>query len=352
MKKLCSIIFATSLLFFVSCNKDDISEEQVGKNNDDTSEEPVGGENQENKAVELLKLESSIKIGALTTIKGMPPSPSGAVNFKINTDKQEGYQKNGFNIAFSSTNTIAGAYILFQDMSGNKAQGYFDVPKTAFEKTFRKKSVFRKDISEEVSNTINVDFLNDFPPGEFCYEICLYDTENNVSEIEKICVKIEAWGGNSNITGKWIFDRYLEDEVKEEITCENGEVLMVDYEQYSKEELLFTLNESGTYMLTNHEVYKSLDYQATVNSCTAIYESEDEEYNIKSTGNWAYNDDENTIAIVEFEMEDLIDSNDSETHPYGEVLLDKAVVKVINNELHIIETYSDGLTYTIVFKKG
>ncbi|TRX49207.1 hypothetical protein FNH22_27575 [Fulvivirga sp. M361] len=46
---------------------------------------------------------------------------------------QEGFLTSGFDITFSSTSIIAGAYIQLLDVNGNKADGYFDVTASKFD---------------------------------------------------------------------------------------------------------------------------------------------------------------------------------------------------------------------------
>lgn len=349
MKKSINLIFASVMFaFFVSCSKDDSPTKATN------TEQPQ--EVTEDKPVELSVLETEVKIGTLTQKKGMPPVPVGNVDFKINTSKQEGYQKNGFNIKFSSTSDVKGAYILFQDVNGNKSKSYFDVPKTSFGNKSTKTRMIAKSSQENPVETsgeqvIDVDFTDNFPPGEFCYEICLYDANNNVSAIEKICVKVEAWGGNSNLLGDWELDRFVsEDDDMTNVYCTSGDSIKVKWNKTIKEDIYFNVKADGSYEVASHNIEEELDYEASSKGCKAVYFPQTEE-KTKSIGKWAYNEGNKTITLVGFQHIDELDDKNNETHPKGELMLDKAKVEFKNNELHITTDEGTEDEETAVFIK-
>jgi hypothetical protein len=352
-------LFLTALIFSItySCSSESISN---GNENDELANQQ---NETENRNIRISEIESGIIIEGSSTVSGTPPAPSGILNFQIETSNQEAFQTAGFNIKFSSTNAIKGAYILFGDTDGTKSSSYFNVPIEAIStgkfsrkktnanepKKSRKLSTSKSFV--EIDYLIDVDF-NNIAPGNFCYEICLYDNNGNISSIETICVTVEAWGGNSSIVGEWVFDRYEPEDNNSEIfniVCNNGQNIDVEYTIYEQEDWTFALNADGTYYEVYNDIYKYIDYDATQSSCSTIY-GESIIYNQKFSGNWAYNEDNATLTVIDFNFEDLIDNSNNETYETGEVYFEGVKVEIISNELVLTDTYVEaGEQYTSIF---
>ncbi|MDB2385146.1 hypothetical protein N9V96_01605 [Polaribacter sp.] len=83
-----------------------------------------------------------------------------------------------------------------------------------------------------------------------------------------------------------------------------------------------------------------LDYTASQSSCSAVY-GDTEIYNFNIYGNWAYNEEEETLTVIEFSYENLI-SNEVETYEDGNLYLPKAKVSFEGGQLVIIPDYEDG----------
>ncbi len=338
-------------------------------NSSEKNEDTAKKQNEtENRIIPTSELGSGITIDGATSQQGLPPAPNGALDFQINTEKQEAFQEAGFDIKFSTSDNIKGAYVLFQDSDGNKLNNYLDVSLSSStgkrsskkpvitSKKHNKSSKLNK-VSTENDYTLDVDFDN-ISPGSFCYEICLYDENNNISAIQKICVEVEAWGGNSNIVGEWIYDRSDDDSEETdttEINCENGETMTVNYNGNEDETWVLVLNAGGSYYETYKGFYENLKYEATRSSCSAIYNKID--YDDKYFGKWVYNEDKETLTIINFKYEDFLDSSENETYPDGSVYFDgnNTTAKVISEELVIIDKYTeDNEAYsdTSIFKKN
>lgn len=299
----------------------------------------------ENRIIPISELQSGITIVGATSKTWTPPQPNGSLDFQINTDKQEGFQEAGLDIKFSTLDDIQGAYVLFQDSNGNKLDSYLDVPLSALEgKTVikkNKKSLKQNKVLTGDEYLIDVDFDN-ISPGTFCYEICLYDENNNISVVENICIEVEAWGGNSEIVGEWVFDRSSDDEDNTEtIDCENGETITVNYYR-NEEDWVLVLNTDGSYYETYKGFDEFLDIDATEASCSAVYTKGDDSDD-KYSGNWAYNEDKNTLTIIDFSYENLLDTSENESFPKGSVYFDGNNTKasVISGELVITDNYSE-----------
>ncbi|WP_103864384.1 hypothetical protein [Aquimarina sp. I32.4] len=356
MKKL-NLFFAGVLLASVclfSCSSDDDNKDNGAPAGDNVAEE---------REIPVSELKSGVTIPVGKLESGTPPTPTGTMNFSINTTQQEAYLTKGFNISFSSTDQVAGAYIQFKDVNGTPIEGYYDVQefitsgggKSAAIKG-RKNAVITSKMNEG-NLEIDVDFAATVAPGRFCYDICIYDEQGNISQIEEVCVEVEAWGGNDAIAGEWIFDREepndIENEIGATIECENGETLTdVPYNQEEKDVWIFVLNADGTYYESYDEKGKSLDNTASATNCSAVYTNE-YEYKEKYSGNWAYNEENETISIVDFKHENLT-TNTVDNYEEGEVYFEGDKVEVINGELVITTIYNEGgvdVTEKIIFKR-
>ncbi|WP_025743667.1 hypothetical protein [Aquimarina pacifica] len=361
MKK-SNALFATIFiitLFFISCGNDD------NTNSQEDDIEDVSDEDEEDTSISTDLLKTGVIIEDLSLISGTPPSPNSDLDFSISTNEQDAFLNSGFNIAFSSTDEITGAYIQLQDTDGNNVDGYFDVPKTSFDNSItgklslnkRKKNERFTSKANDTDFGINVDFEASVPVGRFCYVICLYDAAGNVSQIQEVCVDVNAWGGNNTIVGEWIYDRSdpeeTDDQYIEDIECTNGETLMdVPFYIDVKDEWTFVLSENGDYYEIYDEIEKSINSFESVNNCSAIYD--EYTYNDKYSGKWSYNEEDQTITVVDFGYEDLLDSQNNEEYPEGQLYFEGAQIEVINGELVISDTYSDGdsiISETLIFKR-
>ena len=348
----CTMVFVGLLM--VSCSKDD---DPTLENEQNAIEERI---------IPASELGAGIEIVGGTKKNGALPTPNGNLDFDINPDQQEAFQSFGFDVRFSSTASITGAYIQFQDMSGNKADGYFDVSLSDAEngrfhhghlkKTNTLLSGARTNEDDELE--INVDFDKTILPGQFCYEICVYDAEGNISQPQKVCVKVEAWGGNAAIAGEWVFDRNEpvdEGDNQRTVYCKDDQTITVDYRLTEKEEWTFVLNEDGSYYEILEQIYIGLDFPASAASCSVVYFEETEEEKDKYSGHWAYNEEEQTLTVVDFKYEDLLDASNNEVDEEGELYFEGAKAEVIDGELVLTATYTeeDGVTETekYIFKR-
>lgn len=349
------LLTLTLPLFFQSCSSD-----SSGGNNGNKELADQQNATEERK-IPLSEIESGVSIDGATTLTGTPPAPTNNLDFQINTQTQEAFQKSGFRISFNSTDAISGAYLLLQDVDGNKSGSYYQIPSSALtsKQTKTKKHSKHAKTSNENSLTddafeIEVDFDTTIEPGQFCYEICLFDANGNISSIQKICVEVEAWGGNSDIVGQWVFDRYGGDAVEDDnnsttLDCTNGgSVTANDYEDEFYWEVV--LNQDGTYYELYNGTESYLDYNETRDTCSAVYE--DEDYDEKYSGNWAYNEDKQTLTVIDFKYEDFLDASNNEEYPDGNVYFSsiETTARVVSGELVITETYTEGLeTYTDIY---
>lgn len=320
MKKinlLFTFLFVSALLF-TSCSSDgDTSGNQQLADEQNATEDTK---------ISSAILEQGVLIEGASKETGNPPAPTNNVDFQINTSRQEAFQASGFKINFSSNDIIAGAYIRFKDVDGNPTTSYYDIPASSFSRPAsgrngllvnQETSLFNTNnrVDEE---TIDVDFTDVIPAGQFCYDICVYDSDNNISAIETVCVTVEAWGGNADIVGSWKLDNY--DEVLERtisFQCQNGNTIDLQYTKVLDYNIIVNFNENGSYNDYVKETLSYLNSQTAYDNCETIYQSP-ENNEVKRNGNWAYNEDENTISIFIFSIEDLLDPDNNEEFEFGD----------------------------------
>ncbi|MGB0523481.1 MAG: hypothetical protein ACPGJS_11010 [Flammeovirgaceae bacterium] len=310
-----------------SCNEEDVTpherNQQLANEQNALEENPIA----------VTDLTNHVNIEGATKKSGTAPAPTGTVDFQIETNTQMAFQSVGFLIQFQSTSNVAGAYIQLRDVDGNKANGYFDVPTSAFSSgrwAQSNKNPFTNRVTNDLLG-IAVSFNNALPPGQFCYDICIYDDQNNISQIQTICVEVEAWGGNVDVVGQWKFDRYEpnNDVFYPAIICDSVEVN--EQLHLSPRSLEFDMRADGTYTLTIYEEYRKADFSTSLASCAAVYEDEVNIDHVKYLGQWAYNETNQHIVLVAFSFEDLIDPNNNQVSTDGSVQVD-AKSAIIHDE--------------------
>ncbi|MDB2385147.1 hypothetical protein N9V96_01610 [Polaribacter sp.] len=250
--KLFIIPLTISLLFFSHCSKDEGS--TIGEDEALALEQNAS----EDLKITLATLSSGVTINGSTKETGIAPAPNSDLDFQLNTSATEAFQSSGFSVEFSSSDNIAGAYILLKDIDGNTADSYFDVTQLYAKNVNKKgttKSVLGKtktnvQAKNDYENEIAIDFGDNVPAGQFCYDICLYDYSNNISQIQTVCVTVEFWGGNAAIVGEWVFDKTVPDftEETEEIQCDNNQTFEAVYYLEENEKISITFFEDGSYL--------------------------------------------------------------------------------------------------------
>lgn len=342
MKKnnLLIIVLFVSALFTSSCSSDD--------NNNNNSD----AENMDTAAISLANLSSGVMITGAKKETGTPPAPNGILDFQTSTENQVAFLKSGLNISFTSTDQVAGAYIQLKDSEGNNVDEYFNVPaaafgleddiKSAYNQSKKKSTVALKSNKEEEEIFINLDFENAIPVGTFCYAICVYDDNGNISQVEGVCVDVQAWGGNTSIVGEWVYQETdLEVDNTTDIFCSNQEVLdNISTATFTKDEWILVINEDGTYYELYNTEGTALNYEETQETCIAVYQEENDQD--KYSGNWSYTEETKTFTFIDFKYEDLLDSTQNEDYPDGSVYFDNAKIEIVAGKLVITETSVEG----------
>ncbi len=348
-----------AVIGITACSGDDDSNNEGGGGDVKLERNPV-----ELNAIPISTLENEISIAGATTNEGVPPTPNSDIEFNLDSTKTEAFQGTGFNIVFDSDADIAGAYIQLADADKNPVNSYFDVPvfsnavpaedpsvgnKVLRSSFSKRKSLGSKSLDDDDSYEINVDFTDEMPPGRFCFFICIYDSENNISQVIEQCIIVEAWGGLNTIVGQWVFDRSegdLDNDITL-ITCENGTSFEAEYSQEISSIWYLNLFDTGSYEEEFKDEEKELDYNASVAECKAIYEDTSTNSNDKFFGNWAYNEDNQTLTLIDFKDINLL-TGEENVYPEGELYFEGIKVEVVNGEL-ILNNQEEGVK--AIFKK-
>ena len=316
MKKIYLVPFAAFAIFTTSCKKDDESVAQLQEVVENAAED---------QALDIKAIADGISSERGERKDGNPPAANGKINFKLESDKQYGYQEAGVIIEFTQVDDFAGAYIQLKSADGTVDPTYFDIPKRGFkaapqEENRRGSKLGQKE--EEQTESIELDFDDTIPPGTFCYVICVYDNDGNISEPQEACVEVEAWGGNPNLIGNWklVKERYTDYETKEIIEVAKGEKYCDDYvltcynqgnetktfENADCETTQFidvNFNEDGTFTSASEHIYDKIDHPKSSETCSLIIEK-DQIDTYTSKGQWSFNEDTQEIVLVELSSTD------------------------------------------------
>jgi len=249
---------------------------------------------------------------------------------------------------------------------GSTVPDYFDIPYSLNRKPKNTSHALSK-ASKKIDDDdveIDIDFNENITPGKFCYIICIYDTTGNISEPIEVCVEVESWGGNPNLTGTWNFTKRVRDGVTEFSIgggeCDSASIICEDDTELEIENaycdvltsLPITFNADGTYTSLETGTYTRYDYNLSIESCTVVLEEEQDE-TYTSKGNWAYDEEEQKLTLVEFEYaEGEGDETYEGTEENGYVLFDGKAT-ITNSSLIVELDYEsdeiEGTTYLAEF---
>ncbi len=358
-----------ALIITTSCGKDTV--ETIVDEIDEQTEQL------EQTPLEANTVADNVVIAGGTKEEGVPPTPNGAISLDVSNAEKTAFLNEGFNVPVSSDGDIVGAYLQFKANDGTVSDSYYDIEvssntfsKKALRKTIFNKKAFTKTAKVDEAN-FDVDFNTQIEPGTFCYVICVYDGNGNISNPSEVCVTVESWGGSNAVVGKWAL-------VKEE-TIEDGETSVYDLGQpdcdewtatcnnqeeidfsicYTQEYGILEIKADGTYGIDFKGTDENYDYDASIETCETVYTA-DTTFRYQSKGNWAYVANEDRLTLVEYEYTFEEDGEtESETVENGEAdLVYDGKVTVNGNSFVLIEVAdydgdgaSDG-TYKYYFEK-
>lgn len=353
-----------ALLIASSCGKDSV---------DASIEQEQQAELLEQTPLEANIVSDNVLIEGATKENGMPPTPNEAIQFDASETSKMALLSEGFEVSLSSDAAIVGAYLQFKSNDGVAADSYYDinVEENEGDDAWGKSSKFsakKRALSAKVEETTNldIDFSTAIAPGTFCYDICVYDADGNISAPQEICVTVESWGGNSAIIANWDLTKEVETYLGSAVTeivgeancgeetqydCDQGGQFMASYSCYLTDFATLVFNSDGTYEYNSKETDTILKTDESKASCEALYREELETYTSK--GNWAYNQDEKNLVLVEYEYSEEYNgevTNETFEPGSGELLYDGAV-ELEGNTLLIKADDTNDLQYYLYFEK-
>lgn len=357
------IIFRTVVLAFAlvttSCGKEtantiaDIFDEET--------------EQIENRVLDIETVSDNVIIQGGTKIEGAPPTSNGAITLDLSDSGKTAFLDEGFDISLTSDSEITGAYIRFKSTDGSISDSYYDVNLEMNNTNEGGKLLGRRRYKKEVLNTstlrnyetvLDVDFNANIEPGEFCYEVCVYDTNGNISNPKEVCLTVQNWGGKSDLIALWnlteegeTYEGNLstsmvgEPDCSQEASfaCEQGGEYQAKYICYTIESVGLEIKEDGTYKLDSKESGRQINDANSSASCEAIYDDFRDDY--ISNGRWAFVSEGNRLVLIEYSYSELYrGESESGTFESGdaEILLD-GTIELEGNRLKITEEYSEGL---------
>ncbi len=312
-----------ALLLINACGKDEAS-----TNSEPTDEQ---AELLENTPLEVNTVSDNVIILGGSKIEGENPVPNGAITLDISNTAEIALLDEGFDISFSSDADVKGAYIQFKSKDGSLSDSYYDVNLEMNNSSKTGKTYRRSEAKKDNSNSnkvddarIDLDFNSNIEPGEFCYTICVYDGNDNISDPQELCVVVQSWGGKSEVVGNWELEKIVY-EVSDGPTlpgvdnctdteiyeCATGEFEASDVctvqEYYNLE-----LKADGFYVLGHKDSESFLKEDESIEMCSAVYQNAF--YGYDSNGKWAYDDIEDRIILIEYSGVGLYDG---ETENYN-----------------------------------
>ncbi len=147
-------------------------------------------------------------------IKTEALNPNGAIAMTVPDEKALAFSDEGFTVKLNSTDDFEGIYLQLKG-----ATEYLDIPRssltsTAFKSSKKTSSKKKSNLFSRMSKTateegssleLSVNFGEAIQPGTFCYTVCIYDGNGNISAPQEVCVTVKSFGGLSKLVGTWNF---------------------------------------------------------------------------------------------------------------------------------------------------
>jgi hypothetical protein len=350
MKQTFLILVAIVSLATFSCKKD----KNDGNTNDNLP------------ALDANKVTDWLQVEGATKRTGNPPAPNGATAPKISIkdNKATGIVDDGFFGLFGTEGTYTGAYVKVKG-----ADKYLDIDFSSSAARKAKQARLGKNQRTREVDELDIFFgLSDESViGTFCYEICLYDEANQVSNIVEICVTVNNVGGNDQLVGKWSYtsiDIYKSDGVlKRTIDIYLGKLVyhycnwQFDYYTGQNIPLDTGITKLGYFgmEIENNGNYINYENETAINFLCGKDEGEyyNNERNILYLGKWSYNLSTNKVILIYQKAFGYYGTPIQEEYTYDtpEIYIDGELVSVNNTTLILKETYPDGSYEIHTFEK-
>lgn len=346
MKKLLkiSMLFILSVVLLTYCKKDDDEKEEIIT-----------------KPLDATTVTDKISNAGAIKIAGTPPAPTGAGApvLKAASNEASGVIEFGAKTNFTVSGDFSGVYVLVEG-----ASSYLKIPlngsgdlKKVKDKLSNTTASFRTKEDDEDDLEFVLEFKELATPGTFCYEICLYDEENNISNIERICVTVAGFGGNNSLVGKWKYEKneYFENGTLIDYETYDWDAIEIDecfdededeFVEYTyKYQTSIELKSNGDYFRVNNEILLG-NYP----SCAGVWHYNDV-LNYTMLGKWSYNTTTKDLILIELEENVNYETplQDKYIFDEGEIYF-KGFANVIGSTLTLTGEYGN-LKEILTFKK-
>ncbi len=359
MKIIFRNVATAGLVIIASCGKDYSS----------SVSEEIGPEllNQETVPLAADTVSDNVIIKGSTKEEGMPPTPNEMISLDIADSGKAAFLNEGFEVRLSSDSDVIGAYLQFKDKDGAVSKSYYDIDLSAnglsdkavdlqMAYGFFSGNATAQTAKNDNAFILDVDFNSTVEPGTFCYLVCVYDGNGNISAPEEVCGTVESWGGNVDLVGTWNFtktERTVEGVTETVLVGENdcNELSLPCQVQELKfdsciitESISFTLTADGTFSYEYKTIRNDLSYEASSLECEPIF-NDDYEFAESFEGFWAFNETESRLSLIFYDQV-RITNGESETRSFeaGEgILLSDSLIQLDGTTLiRINKTDYDG----------
>lgn len=346
-------IFLFAFLCFaitiISCSNDD--------NETPTVVDPFAGNSSVEDAVITIS-NDDIDVAAIgAEIKSTLTDPleaNGNIEMTVPATESLAFPEEGFKIELAPQDDFDGIYVQL-----NGATDYLDIPKSSL--NLLEEEMYFSARNGDANYELNIDFGSEVTPGTFCYEICIYDSNGNISSPIEVCVTVKFFGGNSALVGEWNLNtmKTTEGTTNSEYAvgqtlCEsedsfkcNGEIKQLNECEFIPE-INIVFNQDGTYIIkfisSGTDSYEELNYE----TCEVVeYPSDEKNQNSREEeGKWSYDlDGENQKRLILISYKETITytdgTNEINTYESGETDLEENVLNVFENSFDISFTYDD-----------
>ncbi|WP_430907241.1 hypothetical protein [Maribacter sp. 2-571] len=336
-----------ALVVLASCGKDD--------NGGSAGEMDEQAELLEQTPLEANTVADNVVIQGATKEEGTPPTPNDAITMDISNTGKSAFQDVGFVVNVSSNASLAGAYLRFKDVDGAFADTYYNIDLS--DNLSKKKPLLQSRLgkpnrtlqSKTDDAQFQIGFNSTIKPGKFCYEICVYDANGNISNPQEVCVTVESWGGNTAVVGEWKMETWVDNNYPEDlyeagvekcdtdeksISCVEGSLTVTFMREFCQEFEYqnIIINADGTYSENESSTSTSKPLSITEPEemtlenigllCNENAYERSDLYVHEGSGKWSYLAEENKIVFVQFMAKETFEYNgEVEIYPIEEPYL-------------------------------
>ncbi|MEM9340024.1 MAG: hypothetical protein AAGA66_14910, partial [Bacteroidota bacterium] len=196
---------------------------------------------------------------------------------------------------------VAGIYLQIPG-----ADSYFDIPASAF---------LGGRVADDDGPAFSLELPDNIEPGEFCADVCVYDSDERVSNVIEVCVTVSELGGENSdfLIGTWNITQFVDEfdgEVDTRVVgvldidsldfpflCEGGqETKDVTVEVSEKTNFVkVTFSGNGALKIEESREEKYVDFESSTCEDVQFKEKEDDSV---AEGGWSYDNDTDQLILI------------------------------------------------------